>query len=1453
MLAAMAASPEPGQALARRLAAMLQFIVQSLPEGDPVVADAQAVTRLVSLTEPLAFGQWTAEQELALSEARRQLADSATQDGLDAPTIAIARLIAAVQAGDRLLIAARGQEPGDRPSPAQLDAAITEIEATAAAIEHSPFPREPMASGARLRIARLLLERVHLQGRAGLLRDQPSIDAALHVLYRSREILASRVPALASQAQPLLASVTADIATLEAARATGTLLEFTPHARPTGTAPTGGPGSGPAPGPAADGRADLGSPADQHSLQDVLEGMRFVARFLPDDHELRPPLQAMVVMADAALEPVTGRVAGSDEALADIERIASDDTRDPGERAGLRFSLAVAHGNRVMAGMYSASPDDWPATAAVSQAIAALEEAADAAEDTSPEAMGVALGLAAALLARLAAREADGGDWTRDPGVRATTRARLARARGHLARIPPGMPSTDNLAGRLAADIDRAERLLATVDVDSGTDGRDGPGRGDPVRANPADATSLSVASAMAAANRARASGDLADLGQAIGDLRTITGRLEAGDPARAPVLTTLASLLQDRADRTGAGDDLMAATDAAISAVNAAPPQTVKYPAALLAQLLGRLGSHGHLTGPFRPAEEALSRALATVPPGDTESAMALNFGIGAARLMGAISSGDEQLRGAALAALTTAEDLLGEPQPTLEWFAPSLQLLGWAMSSALMGTDAATVDLANRVAGRLEALLARHPEFAGQLARRDWPSPAPLLPAADGHPVLRAIQVMRGMIAQLSGDSFIAQVFRANPEVARNIRMTAARASSFPFIAPTGQETRRLAAHGLEIATSALREDHQDPGLLRAACADLRAALSGGLDDDSLRHEVNAALGACLARLHWLGEPDPAVGPPGLATLLAGAIHYLELALADSEHSAPTPRRAGLLDLLARCYRESARTGQRRDGKHQAEQAVYAALRELARCVLTAPDTDKGIRIAARSSEIVARTVGWCLDDERPAAAIAIAEAGRGLVLASTVLAGRVTDVLRAAGEHDAAGAWGRGDQEGRLAGLNAVWRTQIGGSLLRTPDATEITAALRVATDADAVVYLVPPAAGTRGDAWPLAGIAQPARALVCRAGIGQVDVLGLPEMNVGPGNPLDAYLAAFEAALTAPGPCRLAPGDDAGVAVERDPGEPGNAGHAWLRALDELGAWAHDHIIGPLAGHVATWGLRRAPRLVIVPLGKLAAIPYAGAWTRDASLPGGRRYAVHDLVLSYAVSGRFLSDIAQRPRRPLWERIVLASAGDFPFARKAAAALASGLYPGAELYGRASAPSGLASTDRILAALPGTSRSGASLLHLATHASSEPVAQFRTADGWLPLSRILDEARDRPATEPGGLVISNACLTDSTRAHYDESVTLATALLAAGATGVIGTRWPIYDDASAALTYYLHHHLAHGHRPADALRLAQLDLLAPEPPRLAGQPPFMGAIGYRRRAHPASWAGYTYHGV
>jgi len=207
-------------------------------------------------------------------------------------------------------------------------------------------------------------------------------------------------------------------------------------------------------------------------------------------------------------------------------------------------------------------------------------------------------------------------------------------------------------------------------------------------------------------------------------------------------------------------------------------------------------------------------------------------------------------------------------------------------------------------------------------------------------------------------------------------------------------------------------------------------------------------------------------------------------------------------------------------------------------------------------------------------------------------------------------------------------------------------------------------------------------------------------------------------------------------------------------------------------------------------------------------------------------------------------------------ELPLARRAVDAIAELHHGDVVVHVPTMDHDGATATDA-LAALPGPSRSGAALLHLATHGQAAAVPVDSTlafSDQPLPLAAVLDQGRSRPADAPGGLVICDACLTDATQAHHDESLTLVTAFLGAGATAVIGTRWPTDDDTAAAFALKLHRELAAGHRPGPALRRAQLAMLDPDDPQPGSTPRVLQAPRYPGCwVEPASWAGYVHHGV
>ncbi|MBI0293059.1 CHAT domain-containing protein [Streptomyces sp. PRKS01-29] len=309
-----------------------------------------------------------------------------------------------------------------------------------------------------------------------------------------------------------------------------------------------------------------------------------------------------------------------------------------------------------------------------------------------------------------------------------------------------------------------------------------------------------------------------------------------------------------------------------------------------------------------------------------------------------------------------------------------------------------------------------------------------------------------------------------------------------------------------------------------------------------------------------------------------------------------------------------------------------------------------------------------------------------------------------------------------------------------------------------------------------------------------------------------------------------------------------------------------------------------GERDAPvRLVLVPCGNLGAVPW-----HAARLPGPRAdarrpyaYACEVAVISYAASGGEFLRAARRGRVPASERAVLVAdpTGDLTWAQDEVTALHTAYYTGALLYGwHEDAPEhALGTPDDVLAHLPGgPAAPAASLLHLVVHGlaglrPTDSALHLATPDapgladtpdpadtadlGRLTVTRILDvPAGERPATGP--LVVLSACETDLSSRDHDEALTPTTALLARGATDVVGSRWKVSDSASAALMVVFHHHLTVGGlAPPDALRAAQLWMLDHDRHPVPGLTGLLLAetqsdAGGLARA--VSWAGFIHQG-
>ncbi|GDY85615.1 hypothetical protein SAVCW2_48140 [Streptomyces avermitilis] len=107
---------------------------------------------------------------------------------------------------------------------------------------------------------------------------------------------------------------------------------------------------------------------------------------------------------------------------------------------------------------------------------------------------------------------------------------------------------------------------------------------------------------------------------------------------------------------------------------------------------------------------------------------------------------------------------------------------------------------------------------------------------------------------------------------------------------------------------------------------------------------------------------------------------------------------------------------------------------------------------------------------------------------------------------------------------------------------------------------------------------------------------------------------------------------------------------------------------------------------------------------------------------------------------------------------------------------------------------------------------------------------------------------------ACRSHVSGRGHNEAYTLATAFLVSGARSVIGSLWPVPDDATSVLMYLTHHYLrTGGEPPAKALRRAQLWMLDPDRDRSAELPAELAdRVRHIDPDDLSAWAGFTHLG-
>ena len=579
------------------------------------------------------------------------------------------------------------------------------------------------------------------------------------------------------------------------------------------------------------------------------------------------------------------------------------------------------------------------------------------------------------------------------------------------------------------------------------------------------------------------------------------------------------------------------------------------------------------------------------------------------------------------------------------------------------------------------------------------------------------------------------------------------------------------------------------------------------------------------------------------GEATDLGRALDALEEARACLEPVPGDPFIAPTLRALAWAFRQTVAGGHGLN-RQRSRSVGRSLLHAHARTVLLQSGLPHGVDAARAAGEDALRLAEWCLADGRIEAAVEALELGRALALHAATIAADIPSLLRATSRSELADEWTARSaapeqdlrnipDDLRHRVLVALQHDAAERHLLSAPTLTQIVAALGTLR-LDGLVYLIPSAEATGG------------RTIVVQAD-GRIAEHALPGLGTGSASAIDRFAAAHL---------------DLRDAVRTDNGPDLKAALRQRRqTLEDLCDWAWDAAIGPLLDGVfsAPSAPARLPRLVIVPIGVLGIVPWHAARRNEHD------YACAKAVFVTCASARQLIETASRSRlRPGQGSVVLVAnpTGDLPWSTREADALGAAVYPHATRLGRSehAAVSGPGTPGEVLACMSPGEGTGVppAVLHLGCHAvagDTPDQSRLLLAEGNLPISRVLARARSRQPGSPGGLVVLSACTSDLAIADHDEALTLASAFLAAGATGVIGSRWEVLDLHTALLMFVLHRHLARNPHdgPAEALRAAQMWMLDRHREVPFDMPEPLAAQARRADASsPYAWAAFTYHG-
>jgi CHAT domain-containing protein len=268
------------------------------------------------------------------------------------------------------------------------------------------------------------------------------------------------------------------------------------------------------------------------------------------------------------------------------------------------------------------------------------------------------------------------------------------------------------------------------------------------------------------------------------------------------------------------------------------------------------------------------------------------------------------------------------------------------------------------------------------------------------------------------------------------------------------------------------------------------------------------------------------------------------------------------------------------------------------------------------------------------------------------------------------------------------------------------------------------------------------------------------------------------------------------------------DPSRADHRrrWFDTIDSTIRELWRLAMGPV---LARLGQRGATAAILVPTGLLTMLPLHAAATADTTAPTGTRYAVDDLVLSYAPSAFAMAHARRSAGAAPTDRLLVVdepapvSAAPLPASAVEAAAVAS-MFEAPVVLSRQAA-----TRAAVLGRLPGVG-----VLHMACHGRTNWIDPLRSGllladDEWLAVGDLLDRR-----LSAARLACLSACETGGIGLWLpDEVVSLPAALIQAGFAGVIASMWAVSDVGTAMLMQRFHVLWRDRGDPAAALREAQ----------------------------------------